>query len=110
MTIYKYKLGTDGENVTLKGKIRKILKVDFQPGEGVVCWCEVDDRCEEVSIKVVCVGTGWDPLPKEIILEQRRMDQDTYGIIVQLLLLIRICLSQILLLTMIFLTPFLVRG
>ena len=43
MTIYKYKLGTGGESTTIKGKIRKILKVDFQPGEGIVCWCEVDD-------------------------------------------------------------------
>ena len=66
MTIYKYNLGVNGESATIKGKIRKILKVGFQPGEGVVCWCEVDDRCEEVSIKVVCVGTGWDPLPEEI--------------------------------------------
>ena len=66
MTIYKYKLGTGGESTTIKGKIRKILKVDFQPGEGIVCWCEVADRCEEVGIKVVCVGTGWNPLPKEI--------------------------------------------
>ena len=66
MTIYKYNLGVNGESATIKGKIRKILKVGFQPGEGVVCWCEVDDRCEEVSIKIVCVGTGWDPLPEEI--------------------------------------------
>lgn len=29
MVIYKYKLGIDGESVTIKGKIRKILKVDF---------------------------------------------------------------------------------
>lgn len=66
MTIYKYKLGIGGESVIIKGKIRKILKVDFQPGEGIVCWCEVDDSCKEINIKVVCVGTGWDPLPKEI--------------------------------------------
>ena len=66
MVIYKYKLGIEGKSTIIKGKIRKILKVDFQPGEGVVCWCEVDDRCEEVSIKIVCVGTGWDPLPEEI--------------------------------------------
>ena len=45
MTIYKYKLGIEGKSTIIKGKIRKILKVDFQPGEGVVCWCEVDDRC-----------------------------------------------------------------
>ena len=66
MTIYKYKLGIDGESVIIKGKIRNILKVDFQPGEGIVCRCEVDDRCDEISIKIVCVGTGWDPLPEEI--------------------------------------------
>mgnify|MGYP000715966982 CR=1 FL=1 len=29
MTIYKYKLGTDGESAIIKGKIRKILNVDF---------------------------------------------------------------------------------
>ena len=66
MTIYKYNLGVNGESATIKGKIRKILKVGFQPGEGVVCWCEIDDRCDEVEISVIAIGTGWRNLPKEI--------------------------------------------
>ena len=65
-TIYKYKLGYDGEIVKIKGHIRKILNVAFQPGEGVVCWCEIDDRCDEVEISIIAIGTGWRDLPKEI--------------------------------------------
>ena len=65
-TIYKYKLGYDGETVKIKGHIRKILNVAFQPGEGVVCWCEIDDRCDEVEISIIAIGTGWRNLPKEI--------------------------------------------
>lgn len=65
-TIYKYKLGYDGEIVKIKGKIRKILNVAFQPGEGIVCWCEIDDRCDEIEISVIAIGTGWKDLPKEI--------------------------------------------
>lgn len=66
MVIYKYKLGINGESTTITGKIRKILKVDFQPGEGVVCWCEVDDRCKEMNIKIICIGTEWDFLSDKI--------------------------------------------
>ena len=66
MTIYKYNLGVNGEIVKIKGKIRKILNVAFQPGEGVVCWCEIDDRCDEVEISIIAIGTGWRDLPKEI--------------------------------------------
>ena len=65
-TIYKQKLGYGGEIVKIKGHIRKILDVAFQPGEGVVCWCEIDDRCDEVEISIIAIGTGWRDLPKEI--------------------------------------------
>lgn len=65
-TIYKYNLGYDGETVKIKGRIRKILNVAFQPGEGIVCWCEIDDRYNEVEIDVIAIGTGWEDLPKEI--------------------------------------------
>ena len=65
-TIYKSKLGYDGETVKIKGHIRKILNVAFQSGEGVVCWCEIDDRCDEVEISIIAIGTGWRDLPKEI--------------------------------------------
>ena len=63
--IYKNELGTDGALTTIKGKIRKILTTQFQPGSGPCVWYEVDDDVKEIEIQIIAIGTGWD-LPKNI--------------------------------------------
>lgn len=63
--IYKNELGTDGAITTIKGKIKKILTAQFQPGAGPCVWYEIDDDVKEIEVNIIAIGTGWD-LPKEI--------------------------------------------
>lgn len=63
--IYKDTLGRDGEITTIKGKIRKILTAQFQPGAGPCIWYEVDDDVEEIEVDILSIGTGWE-LPANI--------------------------------------------
>ena len=63
--IYKDALGFDGEITTIKGKIKKILTAQFQPGSGPCVWYEVDDDLKDIEVNIIAIGTGWE-LPKEI--------------------------------------------
>lgn len=63
--IYKDELGMDGQVVAIKGKIKKILTTQFQPGSGPCVWYEVDDKLKEVEINIIAIGTGWE-LPDSI--------------------------------------------
>ncbi len=63
--IYKDELGVDGQITTIKGKIKKILTAQFQPGAGPCVWYEVDDDLKDIEVKIIAIGTGWE-LPKEI--------------------------------------------
>lgn len=79
--IYKNALGLDGEVTKIKGKIRKILTVQLQPGVGPVCWCEVDERCKEIEISICAIGTGWE-LEKNIdMLDYIGTVQDDMGFV-----------------------------
>ena len=79
--IYKYELGLDGEVTKIKGKIRKILTVQLQPGVGPVCGCEVDERCKEIEIAICAIGTGWE-LEKSIdMLDYIGTVQDGMGFV-----------------------------
>ena len=62
--IYKEKLGIEGNIVTIKGKIRKILTVQLQNGWPYV-WYEVDDNHEEIEVSIISSGTGWE-MPEKI--------------------------------------------
>ena len=61
--IYKEKLGIEGNIVTIKGRIRKILTVQLQNGWPHV-WYEVDDNSEEKEVSIVSYGTGWEMTDK----------------------------------------------
>ena len=63
--IYKDKLDVENQITIIKGKIRKILTAQFQPGSGPCVWYEVDDELEDIEVKIITIGTGWE-LPKEI--------------------------------------------
>lgn len=63
--IYKNKLGFNGDITIIKGKIKKILTAQFQPGSGPCIWYEVDDDLKEIEVKIIAIGTGWD-LPDNI--------------------------------------------
>lgn len=63
--IYKNELRTDGVITTLKGQIKKILTTQFQPSAGPCIWYEVDDELEDIEVKIIAIGTGWE-LPREI--------------------------------------------
>lgn len=66
--IYKYRLGVDGEVVTIKGHFVKFLDIKYQPGYGVAIWAEVDKETRaELEMKIIAIGTGWQ-LPKELDL------------------------------------------
>lgn len=58
--IYKDELGMDGQVVTIKGKIKRILTTQFQPGVGPCVWYEVDDKLKEVEVNIIAIGTGWE--------------------------------------------------
>ena len=62
--IYKERLGIEGNIVTIKGRIRKILTVQLQNGWPHV-WYEVDDNHEEIEVNIISSGTGWE-MPDEI--------------------------------------------
>jgi len=53
--IYKYPLG---ESLVVTAPIVKPLRVDFQGGEPFL-WAAIDDNKPDISISVLCVGTGW---------------------------------------------------
>ena len=63
--IYKNTLGLDGEITTIKGKIKRILTTQFQPGSGPCVWYEIDDSLKEIEINIIAIGTGWE-LPENI--------------------------------------------
>ena len=65
--IYKNELGTNDtiSITTIKGKIKKILTADFQPGVGPCIWYEIDDDLKEIEVKIIAIGTG-EELPKSI--------------------------------------------
>ena len=56
--IYKYELGLDGEITTIKGKIKRILTAQFQPGFGPCVWYEVDDELKDIEVKIISIGTS----------------------------------------------------
>jgi hypothetical protein len=66
LKIYKDRLGIEGNVVTIKGKIRKILTVQLQNGWPHV-WYEVSDKewVKDREIKIIAIGTGWE-IPDEI--------------------------------------------
>lgn len=59
--IYKDKLGIEGNVVTIKGRIKKILTVQLQNGWPHV-WYEVSDKewVRDREIKIIAIGTGWE--------------------------------------------------
>lgn len=63
--IYKSELGTQGDITNIKGKIRRILTAQFQPGAGPCIWYEVDDDVDEIELQIICIGTGWE-LPETL--------------------------------------------
>ena len=64
--IYKDRLGIEGNIVTIKGRIKKILTVQLQNGWPHV-WYEVSDKewVKDREIKIIAIGTGWE-IPDEI--------------------------------------------
>ena len=63
--IYKSTLKFDGEITTIKGKIKRILTTQFQPGSGPCVWYEVDDDLKDIEVKIIAIGTSQE-LPREI--------------------------------------------
>ena len=63
--IYKNTLGLDGKITTIKGKIKRILTTQFQPGSGPCVWYEIDDSLKEIEINIIAIGTDWE-LPENI--------------------------------------------
>ena len=63
--IIKDNVGVEGASVTLRGKIRRILSVQEQNYRGPVCWYEVDDDLDDIEVRVISVGTGWE-LPENL--------------------------------------------
>lgn len=59
--IYKDKLGIEGNIITIKGRIKKILTVQLQNGWPHV-WYEVSDKewVKDREIKIIAIGTGWE--------------------------------------------------
>ena len=59
--IYKDRLDIEGNVITIKGRIRKILTVQLQNGWPHV-WYEVSDKewVRDREIKIVAIGTGWE--------------------------------------------------
>lgn len=62
--IYKEKLKIEGDHITIRDRVRKILCVQMQNGWPHV-WYEVDDNHEEIEISIISSGTGWE-MPNEI--------------------------------------------
>lgn len=63
--IYKYELGTNGDIVTIKAPIEKILTTQWQNGIGPVLWVIIDTDKEEQEIDIIALGTGLD-MPKGV--------------------------------------------
>lgn len=61
--IYKYKLGIDGNEVTIKGQFSRIVKIMMQFNWPTI-WMEVDDDYDEVEVKISCIGTNWPYTPE----------------------------------------------
>ena len=66
--IKRYKLGVDGEAVTIKGHFVKFLDPKYVPGEGIFIWTEEDKETKaELEMKIIAMGEGW-PMPDDLIL------------------------------------------
>lgn len=63
--IQKYEVNMSDEIAIIKGCIKKILNVKFEPGTGMVVWVEIDDKCKEIEVKIVGVRTDWI-IPEEM--------------------------------------------
>lgn len=57
--IYKYRLGVDGDVVTIIGKFSNVLTIQSQNGWPHI-WMEIDDNYPEVSLAIAAIGTGWN--------------------------------------------------
>ena len=77
--IYKYELPVDGDIITIKQCIIKILSIQEQNGMPVM-WAVVDPDNEVVeTLKIIAIGTGWElPTGLEDYLGTA---QDEYGFV-----------------------------
>lgn len=57
--IYKYKLGVDGEAITLTDRFSHVLCVQEQDGMPHV-WIEITDAAPVVTMTIASIGTGWE--------------------------------------------------
>lgn len=62
--IWKYDLKENGVT-TIQGRIRNIKTIMVQGGIPRI-WIEMDDDCDEISIDIVSIGTGWE-VPTEVL-------------------------------------------
>lgn len=77
--IYKYELPVDGDIITIKQCIIKILSIQEQNGIPVM-WAIIDPDNEIVEpLKIIAIGTGWElPTGLEDYLGTA---QDEYGFV-----------------------------
>lgn len=68
MTIFKYRLKIEEEQIVNMPHDAKILSLQMQ-GSSPVMWVMVDDAKREASFKIRMTGTGW-PDGNDIIAEQ----------------------------------------
>lgn len=68
MTIFKYPLKIEEEQIVNMPHDAKILSLQIQGGSPVM-WAMVDDLKREASFKIRMTGTGW-PADEDLIAEQ----------------------------------------